>query len=123
VSNTATDRAEDFAVLKKLVLILGAILLVAVAIGFRLNLAFERFSKVQRGLKSLQPGDSRDSVRAKYGLPNYYSGNCGKISPPRKSCASEWIYSSPLAPIDPHYLVITFSADDRVISAEEWASP
>ena len=123
MSNSATESAEDWAVLKKLFLILGAILLLVVVIGYRLNVAFERFSNVEHQFVSIHAGDSQESVKAKIGPPSRYSGTCGTIGVARKGCASEWVYSDPLAPINPHYYVVSFSADDHVVSAEEWASP
>lgn len=123
MSDSGTRNAEDWAVLKKLLLILGAILLLAVVIGYRLDVAFKRFSNVEHQFESIHMGDSQESVRAKIGSPSRYSGTCGTVGIARKGCASEWVYSDPLAPLNPHYYVISFSADNHVVSAEEWASP
>jgi hypothetical protein len=104
-------------------IILGTVALLVLVIAWRLNIAFERFSNVQREFESIHSGDSRESVKARFGRPNYYAGKCGKMGVAGKICALEWVYSDPLAPIDPHYYVISFPADDRVIRAQEWASP
>lgn len=95
---------------------LSSILLLVAAFGLRLSLVYTRFSKVQHHFESIRSGDSRDSVRLRLGHPNYYSGKCGKVISPKQGCKSEWVYSDPLAPINPHYYVISFSADDRVIA-------
>jgi hypothetical protein len=57
------------------------------------------------------------------GKPNYYAGKCGEIHVPDKSCAVEYVYSHPFAPLVPQYYIVSFSQDDRVIEADEWNSP
>lgn len=107
----------------KVFLMLSSIVLLVAAVGFRLSISYERFAIVQHHFESIRSGDSRDSIRLRIGLPNYYSGGCGKVVAAKQACALEWVYSDPLAPINPHYYVISFSADGRVIGAEELESP
>jgi hypothetical protein len=59
-------------------IILGTVALLVLVIAWRLNIAFERFSNVQREFESIHSGDSRESVKARFGRPNYYAGKCGK---------------------------------------------
>jgi len=59
----------------------------------------------------------------KMGKPNYHSGPCGVIHFPDKSCAKEYVYSHPFAPLVPEYYIVAFSSDDRVIEAAPWSSP
>jgi hypothetical protein len=104
-------------------------LIIGVPIVFVLTLrvviAFERFSRVEQDFKSIQNGQSRASVTAKFGKPNYYSGKCGMMVevPVGKNCAAEYVYSHPLAPLLPDYYVVSFSADGRVIQADHFVSP
>ena len=104
---------------EKRFLLLSGILLLVAAVAFKLSISYERFSQVQHHFESVHSGDSPDSVRLRLGRPNYYSGKCGKIVGAKQGCAMEWVYSDPLAPISPHYYVISFSADDRVLNAAE----
>ena len=97
----------------------GALLIVAV----KTAVAFGRFSKVEGRFASVQNGESRASVITKMGMPNYYAGKCGVIHFPDKSCAVEYVYSHPFAPIVPEYYIVSFSSDDRVIEADQWDSP
>ncbi len=69
MSNAAIRDAEDLAVLKKLSLILGVILLLAAIIGYRLDIAFKRFSNVEHQFTLIHSGDSRESVKARIGPP------------------------------------------------------
>jgi hypothetical protein len=85
--------------------------------------AFARFSWVEREFASVQDGQSRASVIAKMGKPNYYAGKCGVIHFPDKNCALEYVYSHPFAPMIPEYYIVSFSSDDRVIEADQWDSP
>lgn len=85
--------------------------------------AFTHYAKVERSFASVQMGDARISVIGKMGEPNYHAGKCGVIHAPDKSCALEYVYSHPFAPLVPEYYIISFSQDDRVIEADEWDSP
>lgn len=85
--------------------------------------AFVRFSKVERQFSTIQTGDSRASVITKLEKPNYYSGGCGVIHTPLKSCAIEYVYSHPFAPLIPEYYIVSFSSDEHVIEADKWDSP
>jgi hypothetical protein len=84
---------------------------------------FVRYSKVERGFVSVRVGESRAVVVSKIGSPNYQAGRCGIIHSPGHDCALEYVYSHPLAPINPEYHIVSFSADDRVIEAKQWDSP
>jgi hypothetical protein len=96
---------------------------VLVGLSLRVVLAFERFSRVEGSFASIRIGDSRQSVVATLGKPNYHAGGCGVIHVPLKNCALEYVYSHPFAPLLPDYYVVSFSTDDRVIEAERWTSP
>jgi hypothetical protein len=89
----------------------------------RAVVAFTRFSKVKREFAAFQNGGSRASVIARIGKPNYYEGRCGVIHFPDKTCATEYVYSHPFAPLVPEYYIVSFSADDRIIEADRWDSP
>ena len=102
-------------------LILGIAVLLVLAL--RTVVAFARFSKVEREYASIQHGQSRASVTAKLGKPNYHAGKCVVIHVPGKRCAMEYVYSHPFAPLVPDYYIVSFSADDRVIEADRWTSP
>ena len=86
-------------------------------------IAFTRYVKVERLFGSVQVGDSRASVLRKIGKPNYHAGDCGVIHFPEKSCAVEYVYSHPFAPLIPRYYIVAFSQDDHVIEADVWDSP
>jgi hypothetical protein len=105
----------------RIVLVIGAAILLALAL--KTVYAFMRFSHVEQQFPSVQIGDSRSSVIAKMGKPNYHSGACGVIHVPDKSCATECVYSHPFAPLVPEYYIVSFSLDDRVIEADPWDSP
>jgi hypothetical protein len=102
------------------------ILAIAVAIAFglvgRTALAFVRFGKVESGFPLIQDGESRASVVARLGRPNYYEGKCGALSAPYKDCSYEYVYSHPFAPWVPEYYVVVF-ADDSVIHTAVLTSP
>jgi hypothetical protein len=105
----------------RVALILTAcVLLVLAAMMVR---AFVHYSKAERYFASVQIGDSRSSVIARMGKPNYHAGRCGVIHFPDKECALEYVYSHPFAPFVPEYYIVSFSRDDRVIEADEWDSP
>ena len=102
-------------------LLLALALLIAVSL--KAIYAFTRYSRVEHNFSSIQMGDSRASVVSKIGKPNYHSGPCGVIHFPSKTCASEYVYSHPFAPLVPEYYIVAFSADDRVVEADTWSSP
>jgi hypothetical protein len=85
----------------------------------RVVVAFARYSKLERQVAFIQIGDSRASVIARMGMPNYYSGTCGVIHFPDKKCTVEYVYSHPFAPLVPEYHIVAFSEDDRVIESDE----
>ena len=101
-------------------IICSSVLLALVA---RTIVVFVHYSKAQRNFSSIQSGESRATVNATMGKPNYYKGKCGVIHVPSKDCAFEYVYSHPFAPFVPEYQIVNFSADDRVIDTEEWDSP
>jgi hypothetical protein len=105
----------------RIALVIGAGVLLAGAL--KTIYAFTRFSHVEQQFPSVQIGDSRSSVIAKMGKPNYHSGACGVIHFPDKSCVTEYVYSHPFAPLVPEYYIVSFSKDDRVIEADPWMSP
>jgi hypothetical protein len=92
-------------------------------IGVRVAISFVRFSYVERHFQSIRAGESRASVGAGFGNPNYHAGTCSADFSPPKGCASEYIYSHPFAPLLPDYYVVWFSSDDRVIDAYHTTSP
>lgn len=96
---------------------------VLLVIAARAVAAFVRYSKAEHYFASVQIGDSRASVIARMGKPNYHAGGCGVIHFPGKDCAIEYVYSHPFAPFVPEYYIVSFSRDDRVIEADEWDSP
>jgi hypothetical protein len=102
------------------------VLAISVAIVFvlvgRTALAFVRFGKVERGFSLIQDGESRASVLARLGRPNYYEGKCGTLGAPYKGCSYEYIYSHPFAPWVPEYYIVAF-ADDSVIHTDFLSSP
>ena len=89
----------------------------------RIVVAFLRYSKAERYFASVQVGETRASVIARMGNPNYHAGKCGVIHLPSKECAAEYVYSHPFAPLVPEYKIVSFSRDDRVIETDEWDSP
>jgi hypothetical protein len=91
--------------------------------ALRTYFAFVQFWRVERQFKNIQLGQSRSSVFATFGRPNYYAGSCGVIHNPSKTCASEYVYSHPFAPLIPDYYIVAFSSDGRVIEANRWTSP
>ena len=105
----------------RVALVLSACVLLVLAA--RTAAAFARYSKAERYFASVQIGDSRASVVARMGKPNYHAGECGVIHFPSKECAVEYVYSHPFAPLIPEYKIVSFSRDDRVIEADEWDSP
>jgi hypothetical protein len=105
----------------RLVLIFGTVVLIALAA--RTTVSFARFSKVEREFGFIQDGESRASVIARLGKPNYHAAKCGVIHVPLKSCAVEYVYSHPFAPFLPDYYIVSFSADDHVVEADRWTSP
>jgi len=56
-------------------------------------------------------------------MPNYHAGKCGVIHAATADCSLEYVYSHPFAPLIPEYDIVSFTADDRVKSAEVWSSP
>ncbi len=96
---------------------------VLLVLTVRTVVAFARFSKVEREFSFVQDGQSRAAVITKIGKPNYYAGKCGVIHVPIKTCAVEYVYSHPFAPLIPEYYIVSFSSDDRVIEADQWDSP
>jgi hypothetical protein len=100
-------------------------LVVALVLAARVSIAFKRFSKVEQDFHSIQQGQPRASVTTNFGKPNYYAGKCGKMEGEvvTNTCALEYVYSHPFAPLWPDYYVVSFSADDRVIQADHWVSP
>ena len=89
----------------------------------KLTIAFRAYSRVEQEFSSINPGDRLEMVNARLGKPNYHLGKCGVIQPPAQTCALEYVYSHPFAPIIPDYYVVTFSNDHRVIEANRWSSP
>jgi hypothetical protein len=106
---------------RRLALIICSSAILAVAV--RVTVAFGHYSREERHFPSIRSGDSRASVVAEMGMPNYYKGKCGVIHVPSKNCTLEYVYSHPFAPLIPKYHIVSFSADDRVIDTEEWDSP
>jgi len=100
-------------------IVLGALLLLTI----RFVLSFRRYQRVQGQFELVQVGDSKDSVDARLGKPNYYSGACGVIHIPDKRCALEYVYSHPFAPLLPEYYIVSFSAEGHLIEADQWDSP
>jgi hypothetical protein len=96
---------------------------VLLALAARTVFVFARYSKIKKQFASVQIGESRPSVIAKMGKPNYHAGKCGVIHVPDKACAVEYVCSHPFAPLIPEYYIVSFSSDDRVIEADEWDSP
>ncbi len=82
--------------------------------------AFRRYRRAERSYEAVEIGDTRASVTSRMGKPNYHAGKCGVIHFPAKTCAVEYVYSHPLAPLVPVYYIISFAQDDRVIEAAEW---
>ena len=107
----------------RVALILSLSLCIILALAAKTAIAFQRYAKAERSFVSVQVGDSRSSVIGKMGKPNYHAGKCGVIHFPDKSCALEYVYSHPFAPLVPEYFIVSFSQDDRVIEADEWDSP
>jgi hypothetical protein len=105
----------------RIALIVGSGVLLVFAV--KTAAAFARFSRVERQFVTVQTGESRTSVIAKMGKPNYHSGGCGVIHVPGKACAVEYVYSHPFAPLVPEYYIVSFASDDRVIEADQWNSP
>ncbi len=93
---------------------------VVLVLTVRTVVALIRFNKVEHEFASVQRGESRDSVTAKLGKPTF--AKCG-AGPHRNNCDEEYEYSHPFAPVVPQYLIVSFSADDKVIEAESLASP
>jgi HAMP domain-containing protein len=102
-----------------LVFVAAALLALSVWTAF----AFRRLSRTEQQFPSVHAGDSRVSVLAKLGKPNYHAGECGVMQPRTEGCAVEYVYSHPFAPIIPEYYVVLFSSDDLVTHAERWESP
>jgi hypothetical protein len=96
---------------------------IALIVAFKVFVSFRQFSRVQREFQLIMQGESRASVRARFGMPNYYAGECGRVGAADKACKTEFIYSHPFAPILPEYYVVSFSSDGRVIDTEHWVSP
>jgi hypothetical protein len=96
---------------------------VSLVLATRTIVAFTRYARAERSLATVQIGDSRASVIGKMGRPNYHAGKCGVIHVPDQTCAVEYVYSHPFAPLVPEYYIVSFSKDDRVIDANEWDSP
>jgi hypothetical protein len=96
---------------------------ILLVVALRTAVSFRRFSRVERRFASVQNGESRASIVAKMGTPNYYAGKCGVIHVPDKRCALEYVYSHPFAPLIPEYYIVSFSTDDRVVEADQWRSP
>jgi hypothetical protein len=110
--------------MRKVARILSLCLLTAlVGGGVRIAYSFARYTKVEREISGIKPGQPRTFVISKIGMPNYRAGACGSIGPALSNCALEYIYSHPFAPFIPEYHVISFSVDDRVIDSEELDSP
>jgi hypothetical protein len=105
----------------RIAVIIGLCLLLVFAM--RTVVAFTHYAKVERAFPSVELGDARASVIGKMGKPNYHAGKCGVIHVPDTSCAVEYVYSHPFAPLVPQYYIVSFSQDDRVIEADEWDSP
>jgi hypothetical protein len=105
----------------RITLILSLCILLVLAT--KVVIAFTRYARVERLFRSVQVGDSRVSVLGKIGMPNYHAGECGVIHFTGKSCAVEYVYSHPFAPLVPKYYIVAFSQDDHVIEADEWDSP
>ncbi len=104
----------------RIVLAIGAAILLVIA--GRIVLAFVRYDRVEREFPRIQSGESRASVVARLGRPNYHEGKCGTLSAPYKNCSYEFIYSHPFAPWVPEYYVVAFS-DDSVIHTAALSSP
>ena len=99
---------------------------VAVAILFlvlRAVIVFRRYGRVQRAWSSIHSGQTSQDVLQLLGMPNYYAGKCGVIHVAAKGCSLEYVYSHPFAPLIPEYDIVSFTADDRVKSAEVRSSP
>ena len=103
------------------VAILGGVLLLF--LGLRTAVSFRRFVGVERHFGSIHNGESRLSVIRRLGTPNYHTGKCVAIGPSPPTCAIEYVYSHPFAPLLPDYYVVSFSADDQVIAADRLTSP
>ena len=101
----------------------ATILALLLLVSLRAVISFVRFSRVEQHFTSIQAGQSRASVAASFGMPNYHAGSCSQDFGYPKSCSSEYVYSHPLAPILPEYYVVWFSSDDRVIDTEHLISP
>jgi hypothetical protein len=87
-------------------------------------IAFHRFSAVEQSFDAIRAGDSRETVAARFGMPNYHAGPCSSASwAYPKGCVSEYVYSRPFAPLLPDYYIVWFSSDDRVIDTEHTTSP
>jgi hypothetical protein len=106
---------------RRVVAILGISFLLLLAL--RTALSFRRFAGVERNFGSIHDGESRSSVIRRLGTPNYHAGKCGVIANSPPTCAIEYVYSHPFAPLLPDYYVVSFSADDQVIAADRLTSP
>lgn len=82
-----------------------------------------RFNYVGQHFESVQVGDSREAVVAKLGKPNYHDGSCLEDLSLSKDCASELVYSQPLAPLIPQYYVVDLSEKGQVLAASALDSP
>ena len=50
---------------------------VLLVVATKTVVAFTRYAKAEQHFASVRRGDSRSSVIAKMGNPNYYAGSCG----------------------------------------------
>jgi hypothetical protein len=96
--------------------------LVVLAAG-RVGYAYHRFNSVARTFDLVKEGDSNELVLSTLGKPNYHSGDCRKDLQIAGDCASELIYSYPLAPWVPEYYVVDFSPQGKVIAHGHSISP
>jgi hypothetical protein len=110
--------------MRKITRILGiSALVVTLSCASKIAYSFAQYAKVESRISEIKQGQSRAFVISRIGMPNYHAGACGEIGPAWHGCATEYVYSHPLAPLIPEYHVVTFSADDKVIASEEWDSP
>ncbi len=95
----------------------------ASAAAFKVSYAFVRYCRVEREIVHVEPGQTRTSVVALLGMPNYHAGACGELTGSYKNCVLEYDYSHPLAPFVPEYYEVEFTADDRVLNVAKLDSP
>jgi hypothetical protein len=105
---------------KALAILIGSAMFTSAA---RFSYSYLRFTTVGSRIHRVKPGTPRQQVLDILGSPNFHDGPCGKIIPARRGCATEFVYSHPLAPLIPDYYIVAFSKEGRVIDAEHHSSP